>query len=233
MHSEEDARAYVECFKRAVLVQEYIPGPEEAGIFYYRMPGERRGHIFSVTRKVFPRVLGDGIQTLEQLIRADARASIVASVYLKRFAGQKDRVPEAGESVRLVEAGNHCQGAIFLEGSDLITPKLLDRIDQISGSVNGFFVGRYDLRYESDEALRDGGSFKIIELNGASSEASNIYDPQKSLWAAYRILFRQWEIIFEIADLNRRSGLQPARWRAIWTDWINYRRNAAALPVSD
>jgi hypothetical protein len=233
IRSETDVEPYVERFRRAVLVQEYVPGPAEAGIFYYRLPGETRGHIFGVTRKIFPVVTGDGAHTLEELIRSDARASIIASVYLKRLGGQRDRVPTAGEVVRLVEAGNHCQGAIFLEGGDLLTPKLEDSIEDISNSVEGFFIGRYDLRYDSDENLREGRGFKIIELNGASSEATNVYDPRNSVWSAYATLFRQWEIVFEIADRNRKRGLNPPGWNRIWKEWVKYRRNAADLPVSD
>jgi hypothetical protein len=36
-----------------------------------------------------------------------------------------------------------------------------------------------------------------------TSEATNIYDPQNSLIDAYRILFRQWRIAFEIGAQNR------------------------------
>jgi len=233
IRSAEDAKSYVSRFRRTLLVQEYVPGPAEAGIFYYRLPGESRGRIFSITRKIFPVVTGDGTQTLEQLIRGDARASIIANVYLRRFKERTEYVPKGGESVRLVEAGNHCQGAIFLEGADLATAKLEDRIEDISSSAKGFFAGRYDVRYESDDALRKGLGFTIIELNGASSEATNVYDPQNSLCSAYRTLFRQWEIVFEIGDRNRKGGLKPAPWKEVWMDWTNYRHGAAGIPVSD
>jgi len=233
IRSAEDAKSYVSRFRRTLLVQEYVPGPAEAGIFYYRLPGGSRGRIFSITRKIFPVVTGDGTQTLEQLIRGDARASIIANVYLRRFKERTEYVPKGGESVRLVEAGNHCQGAIFLEGADLATAKLEDRIEDISSSAKGFFAGRYDVRYESDDALRKGLGFTIIELNGASSEATNVYDPQNSLCSAYRTLFRQWEIVFEIGDRNRKGGLKPAPWKEVWMDWTNYRHGAAGIPVSD
>ncbi|NJL28217.1 MAG: hypothetical protein HC897_10150 [Thermoanaerobaculia bacterium] len=43
-----------------------------------------------------------------------------------------------------------------------------------------------------------------------TSEATNIYDPKNSLLAAYRILFRQWRLAFEIGARNRERGLRPA-----------------------
>jgi membrane protein DedA with SNARE-associated domain len=233
IHSEQDARDYVERFSRDVLVQRYAPGPHEAGVFYYRFPDEDHGRILGITDKAFPVVVGDGVHTLEGLIRGDSRASLVASVYLKRFAADRDRVLAAGEPWRLVEAGNHCQGAISLDGGRLFTPELERTIDQIARSVNGFFVGRFDIRYASEEALGRGREFQIIELNGASSEATNIYDPRNSVVKAWRTLFRQWEIIFAIAHQNRKRGLRPDPWKTVWREWVSYRKQAASYSVSD
>lgn len=233
IHSDEEARSYAARFARDVLVQKYVPGPQEAGIFYYRFPHESHGKIFAITEKVFPVVTGDGQRTLEELIRRDPRASIVARTYLQRFDSQRNRVLAAGERLKLVEAGNHCQGAIFLDGGRLYSTELEKQIDEISISVPGFFVGRYDVRYASEDALRAGRDFQIIELNGISSEATSIYDPANSLWSAYRTLFRQWEIIFAIAAENRSLGVAPAALRTTWDNWTGYQRRAVVYPVSD
>jgi membrane protein DedA with SNARE-associated domain len=233
IHSEEEAHAYVGRFPRDLLVQRYVPGPYEVGIFYYRFPSEDNGRIFAITEKVFPSIRGDGRHTLEELIRRDPRASIVAGIYLERFAAERGRIPAADEAIRLVEAGNHCQGAIFLDGRRLFSAKLEETIDRISRSVPGFFVGRYDLRYASEEALQAGKGFQIVELNGVSSEATSIYDPANSLWNAYRTLFRQWEIIFAIADQNRKRGLTVTPLSTVWRNWARYRHEAAAYPASD
>lgn len=233
VHSDDDVRAYIKQFSLDVLIQRYVPGPHEAGIFYYRFPLDRAGKIFAITEKVFPVVTGDGRHTLEELIRSDSRASIVAGTYLRRFASERARILADGESFKLVEAGNHCQGAIFLDGGGLFSEALEKRIDEISQSIPGFFVGRFDLRYTSEEALRDGRDFQIIELNGASAEATNIYDPRNSLWNAYRTLFRQWEIVFAIADANRKRGLRTMSVRTILEKFLQYRRQTALHPVSD
>ena len=69
----------------------------------------------------------------------------------------------------------------------------------------------------SIEDFRAGKNIKVIELNGVSSEATYIYDPQYSLFSAYRILFRQWRIAFEISEKNRDAGAQPIRVRDIFS----------------
>src|SRR5690349_23559668 len=47
-------------------------------IFYYRFPQEETGHIFAITRKRFPFVVGDGRLTVRELIESDPRASFIA-----------------------------------------------------------------------------------------------------------------------------------------------------------
>src|SRR5207253_11469807 len=115
--------------------------------------GQKRGEIFAITEKAFPVVVGDGVSAFEELVNADGRASLIASTYLDRFPELLGRVLPTGERVRLVEAGNHCQGCIFRDGGHLNSERLCDRIDQISRALPGFFIGRYDIRYSSDEAL--------------------------------------------------------------------------------
>jgi hypothetical protein len=55
-----------------------------------------------------------------------------------------------------------------------------------------------------------GRNMKIIELNGVTSEATHMYDPKLRLFDAYRALFQQWRIAFEIGDRNRARGTQSA-----------------------
>jgi membrane protein DedA with SNARE-associated domain len=233
IHSDEEARAYIETFHQDTLVQKYAPGPCEAGILYYRFPNEDRGKIFAITDKVFPVVTGDGNRTIEELIKADPRASLIAAIYLKRFETERGTLLAEGETRRLVEAGNHCQGAVFLDGKRLWSPELEARIEEISRSLDGFFFGRYDVRYADEDSLRSGHGFQIIELNGASSEATNIYDPRNSLLSAWRTLFRQWEIIFGIADQNRQRGFCPTPLKTVVKNWLHYRQQSALHPVSD
>jgi hypothetical protein len=97
----------------------------------------------------------------------------------------------------------------------------------------GFYIGRYDVRYANEDDLRAGKNFQIVELNGAASEATSIYDARNSLFAAYRTLFRQWELVFAIGAENRRSGASPTPILALWQKWREYAQYAATYPVAD
>ncbi len=192
-----------------VILQEYAPGLE-FGVFYYRLPSERRGRIFSVTEKRMPAVVGDGHSTLERLILSGPRSVAMARLYLARHARDLERVPDAGERVQLVEIGTHCRGAVFVDGGHLVTSELEETIDRISRNFDGFYFGRYDIRVPTTEDLRAGRNLKVIELNGVTSEATHIYDPKFSALDAYRVLFRQWRLAFRIAEENRERGARPS-----------------------
>ncbi|MEM7625184.1 MAG: alpha/beta fold hydrolase [Planctomycetota bacterium] len=196
----------------AAVLQEYHAGPFEAGVFYLRTPGEPHGRIFSITDKHFPELLGDGRHTFEELVWAHPRLRMQAAVFLRRFEGEAARVPAKGEKIRLAEAGNHCQGTEFRDGAHLITPGLEAAVDSVIQRVGDFYFGRLDVRYADAEAFKRGEDFAVIELNGVTSESTNLYDPSWSLIRAYRTLFAQWAHCFAIGDANRRQrDLTPPR----------------------
>ena len=231
--SFDQLEPYLAQVTAAVVLQRYVAHPNEAGVFYYRFPGETTGHILGITRKEFPVVTGDGLHSLKELIEMDPRARMIAKTYLKRFGAEANRVLPEGERLRLVEAGNHCQGCEFRDGWNLYTEELRSAFDEISQRLPGFFVGRFDVRYASDEELRGGKGFQILELNGAASEATNIYDSRNSIWAAYATLFRQWQIVYAIGAANRRRGYRPPSPLSIWRDWRDFTNQACDYPMAD
>jgi hypothetical protein len=215
------------------ILQEYISAEKEVGIFYYRFPSESKGKVLSITDKGFPSIVGDGVRTAHELIDDDERASLIADIYIKRLGPASALVLRPGEKLRLVEAGNHCQGAIFTDGEHLRTPELEQAIDTIAARMPGFFIGRFDLRYSDHEALKRGEDFQILELNGAASEATNIYDPKSSLWSAYRMLFHQWDLVYAIGAANRRAHSNGATMREVLRDWLNFRKISRCYPAAD
>jgi membrane protein DedA with SNARE-associated domain len=224
---------YVRQQPAAILVQPYHPGPHEAGIFYYRLPGEPAGHIFSITDKQFPVLVGDGRATLAELIWRHPRYRMQARTFLARHAADAGRILGEGERLPLALAGNHCQGTMFRDGSHLLTSELERTVDAIARPFAGFFIGRFDVRYTDIAAFRAGRDLAVVELNGATSESTNIYDPTWPLWRAYRTLFRQWALLYRIGHANRQRGHEPTPVWTLLRCVFDYYRVRRVDPLSD
>lgn len=212
--SVPEIEAYLERAAGDTIVQAFAPGAE-FGVFYVRRPGTDRGEIFSITDKRFLSLTGDGTRTLEELILADDRAVCMAPVHLRQHASRLGAIPEAGEVVPLVELGTHCRGATFMDGGWVGTPALTAAIDRLSQGYPGFWFGRYDIRTMDVAAFQQGTGFLVVELNGATAEATSIYDPGNTLGSAYRTLFAQWRLCFEIAAANVARGAVPTPLREL------------------
>jgi len=235
VRSHDDALRYFQEMTAPAVAQPYHPGPHECGVMWIRRsPGDAptaqapdaAGFIYSVTRKDFPEIVGDGRRTLEDLILAHPRYRRQASVFLERFETDASRVLDAGEPLRLGVAGNHAQGTLFRDGADLITPHLAREIDRLASAfVGGLDFGRFDIRYTSDDSLRKGEDFAILELNGVTSESTNLYDPSRSVFWAFGVLFGQWRHLYQLGAWRHEQGIRPLGFRGLWKAWRGHARN--------
>lgn len=230
VRSDPEMRAWFARTGGDAIAQEYVGGLE-FGIFYYRLPGDARGRILSVTEKHFPAVTGDGQRTLGDLILADQRAVCLSPLHSRVHRERLQTVPAAGERVALVEIGSHCRGALFLDATRLATRTLEAELDGIAQRAGDFYFGRFDVRTPSIEALTARGEFHIVELNGVTSEATHIYDPRYGVLHAYRVLMAQWRLAFEIGERLRRRGVVPMSVRELVALVRQYRRFARPSPA--
>lgn len=216
IRSWEEATEYFRVCAEPVVAQEFVGG-YEFGVFYVRNRNDERGRIISIGAKNLLWVEGDGTSDLEELILGDDRAVCLAPYFLRKLAKRLGEVPAAGETVFLSELGTHCRGAVFTDGWDQVwSEELENRIEALSRRSTGFFFGRYDVRTPSIEAMKESGEFKVLEVNGVTSERAEIYEPGNSLFNAYRKHFEQWSLAFQIGETNVMYGQRPARIRDVF-----------------
>uniref|UniRef100_UPI0040492E12 D-alanine--D-alanine ligase n=2 Tax=Flavobacterium sp. TaxID=239 RepID=UPI0040492E12 len=188
------------------LIQDFIPYPNEMGVFYVRYPNQKTGIITGIVAKEFLVVEGNGIDCIEDLLLKNPRFAIQLKALRKEYGIYLKQVLEADKQVNLVPYGNHARGAKFLDRSDLISESLTNVIDEICSKIDGFYFGRIDLMYQDVEQLELGKHFSIVEVNGAASEPTHIYDPKHSLFFAWRELMRHVKMMFEISMMNKANG---------------------------
>jgi hypothetical protein len=242
IRSDADLLTYLESMTAAAILQPYDPGPQECSVLWSRSNSESAipnpqaipaGFIYSITRKEFPQITGDGEHTVEELIYAHPRFRRQVDVFLDRFPDLASQVLPRGEILRLALAGNHCQGTLFRDGADLITPGLSSAIDALARSFKGGLdIGRFDLRYVNEESLEK-GDFRIVELNGTGGESTNLYDPDRSIFWAYRVLFGHWRLMYELGAQRQAAGGQTMSLLQLWSAARSHRRSRRGSPISD
>lgn len=202
----EELEAYHRKANFDYLIQDLIPYPNEVGIFYVRFPDEKHGRITGIVAKEFLIIEGDGCSTIEELLKANPRYGFQLKALEKEYGSQLKTILPKGERKNMVPYGNHARGAKFLDYSHLISPGLTKVIDEMCLQVPEFYFGRMDLMYNSWEELEQGKNFSVVELNGAASEPTHIYDPKHSLFFAWKELARHITYMYRISVRNHQRG---------------------------
>jgi len=207
IHNPEELREYCATIHSDFLVQELIKERLEFGVFYVHHPQEPIGKVTSIVSKEMLNVVGDGIKTLEMLIKENSRAKLQWKKLKISYKHRLGEVIPKGEKLELVSIGNHCLGTKFLNNNHLISPKLSNLFAGIASQIEGFYFGRFDLRAETIEDLEN-GIFKVMELNGCGSEPGHIYQPGASIFSGWAVLLNHWHNIYKISLWNHQNGVK-------------------------
>lgn len=206
IHSKADLESYHQKANFDYLLQDLIPYQNEVGIFYVRYPNEKLGRITGIVSKEFMIVTGDGISTIEALIKKNPRYELQLKALKKELGNELLRVLQNGEKFNLMPYGNHARGAKFIDFSHKINDTLTQTMNEMCSQIAGFYFGRLDIMYNNWEELEQGKNFKVVELNGAASEPTHIYDPKHTLFFAWKELARHIGYMYNISAENNKSG---------------------------
>lgn len=200
------AEIFKEPLQADFLVQEFIDLPCELGVFVIRNPKTQKPYIFSITHKTILTVIGDGKNNLKTLIETHPRAWLMRKFFFQKHAAHLNTVIPENELYEIGDLGNHCKGALFEDGSKYNTPALYEFICTVCDKNKDFHYGRIDVKMDS---LTEPKQFKLIEVNGTTSESTNMYDPKYTLLDAYKISVKHWTAQADIARYNIRNGVRP------------------------
>lgn len=205
LKDDQALQQYQQESKVKFLLQQYVEMNQEVGIFYVRIPGESSGKITGIVRKEFLTLIGDGISTWEQLLLQNERFLLQLPVLQETYGKALKQVLGKHELLTLVPYGNHARGAKFIDDTHLNNPELEQTIDQLCKTMPEFYYGRLDIRYQDWVELCKGINFSVIEVNGAGSEPTHIYDPRHSIFFAWKEIMRHWSILHKIAVINKKG----------------------------
>lgn len=208
IYSDEDIAVYAAKINMDFLVQEFISYPEEVGIFYIRIPGAENGFISGIVAKEFLILKGDGVSTIKELLMKDPRYHFQLGALKKIYGEELNNVLQKGETKNMVPYGNHARGAKFIDVSHWADEEFTRTFDHVFKQIPEFYFGRLDIMYHNFEELKAGKNFSIIELNGAGSEPTHIYDPRHSVFFAWKEIARHFKYLYKISILNHKKGFR-------------------------
>jgi hypothetical protein len=228
--SMAEAAAYLRDAAYPVVAQPWHPGPFEAGIFYWRHPEAERGQIFSITDKVFPEISGDGVRSSRRW-SAHPRFARQAPVF------RDDMPPCVGAcwhpandsrwARSATTARARCSGAGRTSG-----PRRSMPVSTTSHAGFGLLHRALRRAIQRPGRFMAGEDLAIIELNGVTAEPTDVYDPDRSVTSAYRSLFEQWRLVFEIGAANRRRGHAGASLGRLLRLALAHLRDGRQFPLS-
>lgn len=206
IENETQLKKYHERVPVEYIAQEKIDYPVEVSVFYYRYPWQQKGKVTGFINKELLQVKGNGQSTLKELIHDHPRAKYRLEEMEHRHGHRYTRIIPDDEIFYLSYAGNHNRGAQFINLHKEIDDDLLKVFDELSHFNGQFFYGRYDIKTESIQDLKQGKNFSILEFNGAGAEPNHIYDCGMSLWKAYATILQHWKALYKISRYNHKQG---------------------------
>lgn len=215
---------YLKKVDYAFIIQECINYPLEVGIFYHRMPNEHKGRISGIVFKEFLIVKGNGLHTVQELIEQNPRFALQLDNLIKKYGNTLNTVLPKDEMLNLVPFGNHVRGSKFTDVSHWISDPLTHTFNEICLQIPDFHFGRLDIMFQSREDLEQGKNLFIIELNGAGSEPTHIYDPKHSIFFAWKEIIKHYNILYKISAYNHKKGYSYLNLQQSWQLVINNKR---------
>ncbi len=233
INSEEALQKYHAQMPWEYIVQQLVTYPMEVSVFYIRHPNNSKGVVTGFLHKIPLQVLGNGIDTLEELVSKNPKAAKRTDELFKKHHEQWKKVLPAGEQYLLSYAANHNRGAQFVDLKNEIDEKLVALFDNISSSDNEFYYGRYDIMCASVDELKVGRNFYILEYNGCGAEPNHFYDTGYTLRGAYKEILKHWLALYQISKYNSASGIKPWPFKKGKDFLTNSRKLKAAMKLVD
>ncbi|MFM8372424.1 MAG: hypothetical protein ACKOCO_08555 [Bacteroidota bacterium] len=229
MNTPEELTAHLSLYPVPFILQEFLTLPKEGAVLFHRFPGaDGRFDITSVCLKEFMRVRGDGKSSIRDLMEKDVRYLFHVERFQRNHPELLAMIPAPEEDVLLEPVGNHARGTMFISGNHLADDLMKQAFESHCRQIKGVYYGRFDLKYDSEEALRR-GEFKVMELNGITSDPAHVYDPQHGGFRALRDFWQHWTIIYRLHRALKKEGVYPTPLSEVWKFGISYRQHLKVI----
>ena len=233
IHNLKELEAYHSIMPMDYIIQTLIEYPLEVSVFYYRFPGQQKGTITGFIKKEFLQICGDGKSTFLELMLNYDRVRFRLEEMKSKHAVHLHKILPEGKVYVLSHALNLSRGGRLVSLENEKDEKLLQVFDQLSNYSRHFYYGRYDIKCESIESLKQGKDFSILEYNGCGAEPHHAYGNNNTIWQAYRIFLHHWKVLYNISKYNHRHGFPHWPFKKGWKYLKKAKANFRILKALD
>jgi len=231
VQNEEQLERFVRLVKEDFLLQKKIGGLEYE-VVWRRSPGKDDGRIMAILQKLDVVVMGDGEQTLEELIWLDEVAVSRAELFLQCHDLELNNVIPAGQTVVLNPTGSYGHGARCLHRPDLSKPALTAAVTAFAKRFPALHFARLDLRATSDEELK-AGRFICTEVGGCCHVSSLLRDSSLRFSRSYTAVWLQLKACLEAGAYNLKQKVRPVPIEEVVARWSQARGRGDEFAVNE
>lgn len=231
LKNSEQLERFVRSAKEDFVLQKKFSGLEFE-VVWRRNPGLDDGRIMAIVQKKNVTVMGDGEQTLEELIWLDDIAVARGELFTQCHARDLNRIVPAGEVVVLNLSGSYGHGALCLHRPDLVTPELTAALSDFAKRFPGLHFARFDLRTTTEAELK-AGRFIVTEVGGCCHVSSLVRDGSLRFSRSYAAVWAQLKACLEAGDYNLRQKVRPVPLHEVMARWSQARGRADEFVVSE
>jgi len=228
---EAHLERWVGGMKEDFMLQKKLTGLEFE-VVWRRNPGKDDGRVLVVVQKQDVVVMGDGEQTLEELIWLDEVAVSRGELYLECHDRDLNRVVPAGEKVALNLSGSYGHGARCVHRHDLNTEALSQAVTTFAKRFPGLHFGRFDLRAASEEEFK-AGRFMVTEVGGCCHVSSLVRDESLRFSRAYGAVWTQIKACIDAGAYNLAQKVRPVPLDECLARWSQARGRDDLFVVSE
>ena len=231
IQNEEQLERFVRGAQEDFLLQKKVAGLEYE-VVWRRSPGKDDGRIMAIVQKQDVVVMGDGEQTLEELIWLDEVAVSRAELFLQCHDLELNDVIPAGQMVVLNPTGSYGHGARCVHRHDLSTAALTAAVTAFAKRFPGLHFARFDLRATSDEELK-AGRFVCTEVGGCCHVSSLLRDSSLRFSRSYAAVWIQLKACLEAGASNLKQKVRPVPIEEVLARWSQARGRADEFAVNE
>jgi len=192
-------------------LQSFCDWPEEWCLQFYHHP-ERGIQIWSLVKRNIPYVLGNEIHTVEELMKelpiSPAQHQYIYSTLQAEEPETITYIPEKDERIQVVRKASIDFWTTYSDSTTTLTEtqykKLHTLLEKLLTKLPLLSIWRFDLKAKHLDWLL-AWEIRLIECNAGWWIPTNVYDESLSIQEKYTILETHFELMKEIALINKTS----------------------------